>query len=580
MEIYLNNMAGFRMRMQLHTFGKWMRILFFGVMLTLPAFAQLSPGDLQRAHASLEGLENCTQCHSAGKKVSAKKCLSCHTILKDRIDAGKGLHSQPEFKKCVKCHSEHHGRNFKLIHWQDGRKHFDHSKTGYELKGAHTEQECRDCHQPKNIVIKEALLSKKKDLKRTFLGLDQKCVSCHIDEHRGQLSNDCLKCHNMEKWKPATAFDHNRTDYPLTGKHVQVDCQKCHKPIQDNLYPDDRSYLKFTNIRFNQCSACHEDAHNGQFGKECNSCHQTDGWRHIRTANFNHDRTRFPLRGLHRKVACESCHKPGLPRKGLKFAHCMDCHEDFHNGQFADHPSRGDCDECHTVNGFHPSTFTLEQHQKSDFPLEGAHLAIPCIACHQTQQNQRIRRAGRSMLQMNRFVFTSTKCHACHEDPHQGEVDKFVQEGGCEFCHSVESWQAVQFDHQQTDFALKGHHRETDCVSCHKPEKTAGNQRIIRFADLSTKCQDCHQDVHHGQFESTLTTAGHVLIITDCSRCHTEENWQPDKFDHNRDAAFSLEGAHQSVPCLDCHKKVGTGDNSYTQFKPLDNRCSSCHGNG
>ena len=83
------------------------------------AFAQLSPGDLSQAHSHLEGLSNCTKCHEIGKKVVATKCLSCHSILKERIDNKKGLHANVGYEDCFDCHSEHHGRKYQLIYWQD-----------------------------------------------------------------------------------------------------------------------------------------------------------------------------------------------------------------------------------------------------------------------------------------------------------------------------------------------------------------------------------------------------------------------------------------------------------------------------
>ena len=40
-------------------------------ILFLPGLhAQLSPGPLTNAHASLEGITNCTQCHTLGEKIS------------------------------------------------------------------------------------------------------------------------------------------------------------------------------------------------------------------------------------------------------------------------------------------------------------------------------------------------------------------------------------------------------------------------------------------------------------------------------------------------------------------------------
>ena len=48
-------------------------------------FAQLSPGDLTTAHAKLEGMSNCTQCHDLGNKVTNARCLACHKELQSLI---------------------------------------------------------------------------------------------------------------------------------------------------------------------------------------------------------------------------------------------------------------------------------------------------------------------------------------------------------------------------------------------------------------------------------------------------------------------------------------------------------------
>ncbi len=110
--------------------------LFFFIAVTT-IWGQLSPGKLSNAHADLEGIENCTQCHTAGKAVDAFKCLDCHTFIKERLAQGKGLHANPEFKQCQKCHHEHFGRNLSLIHWENGKPDIDHAKTGWKLLGNH-----------------------------------------------------------------------------------------------------------------------------------------------------------------------------------------------------------------------------------------------------------------------------------------------------------------------------------------------------------------------------------------------------------------------------------------------------------
>ena len=56
--------------------------------------AQISPGELSRAHMALDGSTQCLQCHESGRGVAVDKCLSCHTALAARIQAQRGLHAQ------------------------------------------------------------------------------------------------------------------------------------------------------------------------------------------------------------------------------------------------------------------------------------------------------------------------------------------------------------------------------------------------------------------------------------------------------------------------------------------------------
>jgi len=537
-----------------------------------PLFAQLSPGDLHKSHAELEGLKNCTKCHDVGKQIAPSKCLSCHTILREQINNKKGLHANPEFGKCENCHVEHHGRNFDLIYWENGQKSFDHNKTGYALEGKHAEAECRSCHKPANISNQNLFKERKKNLQTTFLGLNTDCLSCHHDEHRGQMEKNCLNCHAMNGWKPAPKFDHNKTDFRLTGKHIQVGCEKCHQSVIDNRFPNDNSFLKFQKTQFSKCIDCHRDPHNNRFGKVCTSCHNTGGWDKINRASFDHNQTNFPLKGKHQFVQCEKCHMPGKPSKGLKYSRCRDCHPDFHQGQFARRSSGGDCGECHTVEGFVPSTFTVAQHQKTDFVLLGAHLAIPCIACHK----QTIGSSGQRTIQ---FRFTFKDCQNCHSDPHGGDADKYIKTGGCVHCHNSESWRTITFDHKQTGFALIARHAETACRSCHKPIDNPIGAMRLKLAGLSAVCQDCHKDIHQGQFMTTVIQAGSTKKMTNCARCHTPtKNWVPENFDHNRDANFKLEGAHKLVPCSQCHKQVEKNGIKFVEYKPINPSCNTCHG--
>ena len=452
------------------------------------AKTQISPGELHQSHAFLEGLDNCNKCHDPKRENMAENCLACHLAIKQQLLKSEGLHSQKEFAKCEHCHVEHQGRNFELIFFKGGTKSFEHSITGYILEGKHASLDCRNCHNSKNIHGAEELKKQSVSIERTYLGLNRDCLSCHFDEHRGQLSKDCSSCHTFAGWKPIVGFDHARTAYPLTGKHQQVDCLKCHRQVVENGSKADNSYLMFSSVKHNQCSDCHSDAHKGSLGPNCSQCHNTSGWGSVKMTNFDHSRTNFPLLGMHAQVVCEKCHGDRTT-KGLKFADCRNCHKDFHKGEFANRASKGACEECHTVQGFLPSTFTMLRHDEALFPLSGAHRAIACIACHV------------STLGKNKeyhFSFESLRCPECHKDPHHGQVSKFLNAGGCETCHKSESWVSINFDHEKTNFPLEGAHIGVPCAKCHLSE-VSGKDHFMRFKPVSTKCSSCHSENVSGE---------------------------------------------------------------------------------
>ncbi len=532
-------------------------------------FAQLSPGKLASAHASLEGIENCTKCHAVKKQVSADNCLSCHSLLGERIAQKQGLHANKNYHVCANCHVEHQGRDYNLVYWKDGKEKFNHALTGYRLEGKHVRLKCEQCHQEKNIVNKEKLLAGKKDLNHTFLGLDQKCLSCHEDEHRGQMKGTCLSCHDMKAWKPANKFDHQAARFPLSGKHKDVKCEKCHATVVDNKFSDDKEFQKFAGIDFSNCTDCHQDAHNNRFGQNCQNCHSTRGWKQVNRQKFDHNRTEYPLRGRHTSLNCDQCHLPGKPLKIAHFRKCKDCHADYHHGDFLHRPQHGDCEECHSVEGFEPSKFTVAKHNQSKFALAGAHLAVPCNACH-IKQHQNM--ANETM----RFKFRWIECNACHKNPHGHQVDKYLTEKGCQNCHSILSWRKINFDHNTTNFPLKGAHEKTACSKCHKPIKNQVDSKLYQFSPLAAQCTNCHKDIHYGQFrESAAKTS-----ITRCDRCHSPIDWLADKFQHNRDARFKIDGAHQYVTCEQCHPKVNLKGKTFRLFKLLRTDCKFCHGEG
>jgi predicted CXXCH cytochrome family protein len=612
------------------------------------AGGQISPGPLAKAHESLNGPGNCTKCHSVSTKSPAFRCTECHTEIAAELQQHKGLHATypqtgPPGAACVKCHSDHNGVDFSLLHWDPTPKGFDHSKTGYTLDGKHVGVTCRSCHQASHVAAPWRPLLVSKDVNTTWLGMPTDCIGCHKDEHQGRFGTNCAQCHSTADWKNTRLdtqnFDHSKTQYPLTGLHKQVACEKCH-----TAGPDGKP--RYKGIAFIVCNECHVDPHKGEFRQQaCDSCHTTAGWKATTfVSNFDHSKTHYPLLGKHLQVGCLTCHKSGDfktpiphdkcadchkpdPHSGqfakradggaceschtvagwapslytvadhaktgfplvaphatvkcaschipagtatkfrLKYAMCVDCHEDVHKGQFAGEPWHNHCEQCHTGGTFKTSTMTLAKHQQTNFPLTGGHVAVACDDCHKPM--------GASTVPV--YHFRPLSCTSCHEDIHKGQftsrmvlLDASHKPLGCEACHSTNEWKDLaRFDHARTKFPLLGAHRSVACIDCHRPPNMERTMIHVQFAGASTSCKDCHENPHADQF----STRG-----DDCASCHNSNKWRPSLFDHEK-TAFSLKGAHQDVACAACHTTKKPVDGKLVLFyKPTPTACSACHG--
>lgn len=524
------------------------------------ALAQLSPGKLSRPHAHLEGLTRCSSCHKLGSREVQDKCLECHQEIAAMRRSGQGLHAGDDYRTCVDCHVEHHGEDYELIFWPDGREGFDHAGTGFALERSHAGLDCRQCHTVKYLTEPAGLTAQGKDLHRTYLGLAARCTACHEDVHQGQFRQDCTACHDAGKWKPAPLFDHAASAFPLTGKHQQVACARCHATETPAEAP--QPVVRFVPLAHKGCTDCHQDPHTGTLGADCTRCHTTAGWKQITGTGFDHDSTRYPLRGRHVQVRCEQCHLPdrGKPR----FAACRDCHADQHRAAERERPGLAACEDCHTVDGFRPSTFSMARHQQTAFPLQGAHRATPCVACHQPAA---VPVAGR---QVAKLVLAHGRCTDCHRDPHPASMTETSPspDHGCAACHNQESWRVPDFDHRRTGFVLDGGHARAACSACHRGENPAD------FGGLETACASCHEDIHEGQFAHRRTADGKH---TACQQCHVTRDWFAEKFDHDTDSRFVLRGGHERTPCVKCHLSRVEGNQRRLQYRPVPTRCQECH---
>lgn len=87
-------------------------------------------------------------------------------------------------------------------------------------------------------------------------------------DNSGKLDPASMRQRLAELKKDPT-FDHNKTRFPLTGKHKRVTCENCHKTTLKDTPRD--------------CIACHkkDDVHRGRRPK-CENCHVTTDWGTIR----------------------------------------------------------------------------------------------------------------------------------------------------------------------------------------------------------------------------------------------------------------------------------------------------------
>lgn len=462
-----------------------------------PAFGQFSPGKLSAAHESLDRPTECFKCHEPKKSATAARCLACHGELATRVTAGRGYHGRDPKRRdeCNSCHGEHGGRDVQLIVWEGGRDAFDHATTGYPLDGRHAGLACEKCHDASHVRAPDVIAGKTARPGKTYLGLSTRCADCHRDVHRGQFAariekSDCAACHTTQGWT-IESFDHAQTAYALTGKHVRVECAKCHYSVDDAgtrvAAGTQGAHAVYRPLAHDACLSCHTDPHTGRYGTTCERCHSTAAWNTLALGAFDHDRTAYPLRGLHQRVACERCHVGGDFKKKLAFARCTNCHADTHGGQLAKRADGGACDACHGVEGFAPARFGPAEHERSRFPLQGAHLAVACAACHKPTKPS----APAGSVQ---FKLKAQVCADCHNDAHGGQ---FAAGGrtDCTRCHGVATWRIAAFDHQRlSSFALEGAHATTPCAKCHRTEPVGG-RRMIRYKPIATSCRSCHATV-------------------------------------------------------------------------------------
>ncbi len=189
----------------------------------------------------------------------------------------------------------------------------------------------------------------------------------------------CGACHVTGSWTEVR-FNHDRTGFPLKGQHASTGCKECH-PV-DFKQPIPRG-----------CVGCHTDAHAGDLGGHCESCHDESTWR-SRIDVDAHRRTAFPLLGGHAALPCGECHlEAGARRFTRQVVECGSCHaNDYQRTQTTavNHQALGfdpvECRSCHGALSFKQARFP--QHDRclsNDLSINGGmHSGITCLGCHST----------------------------------------------------------------------------------------------------------------------------------------------------------------------------------------------------
>lgn len=451
---------------------------------------------------------------------------------------------------------------------------------------ADIERECSSCHRTFNKSAQRGLcldchkeIAEDIDQRSGFHGKqpnvgDAQCSDCHV-EHLGRNAD-------IVGLDEAT-FDHEFTDFELTGGHLEAACGDCHAadakrrdaPVDcfschqdDDVHEqtmgescgDCHSATAWTDVEFDhdmtgwpligkhaetECGGCHadqtyqstptdcygchaeDDAHDGRSGTECGKCHSPTGWQDTK---FDHERdTDFPLLGKHAELTCDDCHSEDPFADKLQTT-CVSCHleDDSHDGLNGDR-----CEDCHSSVDWKEAKF--DHDTDTDFPLRGGHLQAACGDCHTEPVFE---------------ASPGTACVDCHleDEPHEGTLGN-----DCAACHSEVEWEdPVFFDHDLTDFPLLGKHADNECEDCHQSKAFAGTEGT---------CISCHRedDVHNGNF--------HEL----CGECHNPVSWDAWIFDHDTQTDYPLVGAHAQVACAGCHR--GPLENMVGS----DTSCRSCH---
>jgi hypothetical protein len=303
-------------------------------------------------------------------------------------------------------------------------------------------------------------------------------------------------------------FDHFQTGFPLTGAHLNAECESCHVG----------GVLRGT-------------------PRVCSGCHAT-GARVVATPKpSNHFVTNDP---------CENCHYSTATFIGTRFNHsgalpgqCTSCHNGrISTGKPASHNTglrlADSCDKCHRTFAWVPATFdhagitpgtcAAQCHNgtlataRPPSHTSALKATSTCDTCH--------RYTAWFPTFYNHTSVAPGSCLTCHNgaaatgkpSSHTG-AKAFMP---CDSCHTPQAWMPARYAHIGV--------APGTCLSCHAAQRPTSHAARGYFGT----CDACHSIGAQWTFNHALQQGKHL-----CNNCHSHH--------------------HDSTPCDNCHTVGGWG---------------------
>lgn len=309
-----------------------------------------------------------------------------------------------------------------------------------------------------------------------------------------------------------------------------------------------------------------------------------------------------PIMPAHAQVAqlagvsgCVLCHGSGPDDLARA---CLECHpliQDQIDRQLGlhgnlDEGAQRECGACHAEHSGADSArlvqFSFDQaglqgpdgfdHGTVPFHLAGRHDSLECADCHLHAGSEELPEGSA------RFLALAQDCTSCHEDPHEGAMQR-----GCEECHGQEHAfdDLASFPHDAR-VPLHGSHSGLQCSDCHQEDS---EYSVTALSDPQwpapwRACAACHDSPHDASFLAALPNPATAAGEDGCVLCHSalhpefhgeQLNWQDS---WHGASGFALERPHDGLACSACHDtRQGADDFALRYPGRAADSCQECH---